>query len=360
MDKAPKLRNDRTWCFWTSTPTDFDEIIAHRWKRLAFLSEDAERRENLRAYEYQLLRGIDFYRHTQAAFDRMPHLDIRYGTVQQVGEDEQGPFVVLDGAVIRANWVFNSCYTPPETVERRQVRPALLQHFLGWTIRTEHDRFDPTTPILMDFREAQGSFTHFYYLLPFSEREALVELTYFSPSVHPKESYRKKLAGYLSRYWSAESFETVDEEFGVIPMQGGLLPSSPQSKVIRLGTLGGAVKPTTGYAFLRIQEQTQMLVRQLEAGQAPRLPEWKHDRFAFYDDLLLYILHEQGRLGKAIFSRLFRHNPMDRILTFLNEDSHLIQEGLLFSTLPKWPFFRAIWGLYGTTGMKTWTQPLPG
>lgn len=360
MDKSPKLRNDRTWCFWTSAPTSFDDIIAHRWDRMAYRDERGERIDHLQSYQYQLLRGIDFYRHTQAALADFPGLDIRYGNIQEVGEDRNGPFVILEGEKIHASWIFNSCYTPPAQVDRQSPKAGLLQHFLGWTVRAEREVFDPHTPVLMDFQEEQGDFAHFYYLLPFSRREALVELTYFSPAVLPKATYRTKLEAYLRRVYSLDRYEQLEEEYGVIPMQGGPVDTNPHPHVVRLGTLGGAVKPTTGYAFLRIQEQTRQIVQLLEAGEPPKLPAWRHDRFAFYDDLLLYILREQGHMGKAIFSRLFHHNPMDRILTFLNEQSNLVQEGLLFSTLPKRPFFQAIWALYGTMGTKTWIQPFPG
>lgn len=360
LDKAPKLRNDRTWCFWTREPTSFDDIIAHRWDRMAYRDDRGERVDHLRSYQYQLLRGIDFYRHTQAALTDLPKLDIRYGNIQEVGEDQDGAFVIFEGEKIRASWVFNSCYAPPAHLNGQGPRAGLLQHFLGWTVRAEREVFDPHTPVLMDFREEQGDFAHFYYLLPFSSREALVELTFFSPSVLPKATYRDKLDAYLRRFYLLDRYEQLEEEYGVIPMQGGPVNTAPHPHVVRLGTLGGAVKPTTGYAFLRIQQQTRQIVQQMEAGQPPRPPAWRHDRFAFYDDLLLHILREQGHLGKAVFSRLFHHNPMDRILTFLNEQSNLAQEGLLFSTLPKRPFFQAIWALYGTTGTKTWIQPFPG
>ena len=31
IDKAPKTKNDRTWCFWIDKPIVFDEIVFKEW-----------------------------------------------------------------------------------------------------------------------------------------------------------------------------------------------------------------------------------------------------------------------------------------------------------------------------------------
>ncbi|NDA64318.1 MAG: lycopene cyclase, partial [Chitinophagia bacterium] len=51
----------------------------------------------------------------------------------------------------------------------------LLQHFKGWMIETSEDCFDPDKATFMDFRVSQQSGTTFVYVLPVTNRRALVE-----------------------------------------------------------------------------------------------------------------------------------------------------------------------------------------
>ena len=61
----------------------------------------------------------------------------------------------------------------------------MLQHFVGWEVKAAAGAFDPTTAILMDFRCDQTQGMHFIYCLPFSDQEALIESTLFSPELAP-------------------------------------------------------------------------------------------------------------------------------------------------------------------------------
>ena len=101
--------------------------------------------------------------------------------------------------------------------------PLLLQHFLGWSVRTERPVFSPETATLMAFGEegaaaasAHGG-VHFTYVLPRSRYEALVEDTFFSAARLPDEAYRENLRVFL-RERGAGAATILDEERGVIPM----------------------------------------------------------------------------------------------------------------------------------------------
>lgn len=341
------MRNDRTWCFWTTAPTFWDSVVSRRWNRLAFYGDAGKKVQDIAPYQYQLIRGADFYAEAKGRLAKLPKVTWKRETVLSCEEDIDGARVHLEsGETIRAKWVFDSRFQAPASVKGLRCG-GLLQHFLGWFLTADKPVFDPETPVLMDFRGSGREFTRFFYVLPFSPTQALVEVTYFSPSVLPKAQYREELAAYLATHWAISDPVIEEEEYGVIPMwQMDTPPVPASSRIIPLGTRSGAVKPTTGYAFLRIQQQVAEMVRKLERNEHPWTPLAGRSRFAFYDALLLDILQNRGHLGKPIFERLFYGNGMPRILRFLDERSTVLQEASIFGSLPALPFLRAIGSTY--------------
>lgn len=153
------------------------------------------------------------------------------------------------------------------------------------------------------------------------------------------------LKTYLRDVVNIEHYQIVEEEFGVIPMKQLHLEenATDTQNIIRIGTPGGALKPSTGYAFARIQEQTQQIARQISQGLQPSSQLQRPERFTFYDRLLLSILHRHGELGAGIFGRLFRGVSFHTILKFLDESTSLREEISIVGSLPVLPFFRALW-----------------
>ncbi len=56
----------------------------------------------------------------------------------------------------------------------------MKQVFSGWRIKTESELFDPESLILMEFPEGNSPEFEFFYILPFSKTEALIEYTLYS------------------------------------------------------------------------------------------------------------------------------------------------------------------------------------
>ena len=353
IDNDDKQRNDRTWCFWTSEPMGFDDILTRQWPSLAVIDEQGERRELLGGSPYKMIRGIDFYRKVQKKLAALPNFEFHRAFISNMGETESGAYVVADGQRFEASWVFNSCFRPRQ-VEKQPGRHHLLQHFSGWWIRTEEPAFQPETGVLMDFRTPQYSSTRFFYVLPLSEREALVEYTVFSTRLLHKKSYERALEAYIRATLGVAGYSVLEQERGVIPMTDQAFPQQLSPHIINLGTIGGAVKPTTGYAFLNIQKQVCAIVAQLEQEVSPLPAPLRPSRFSFYDRLLLNILQYFGEEGKPIFSRLFHRNKMGTILRFLDERTSFWEETKIFASLPILPFLRALGRVYVLTPLQYW------
>lgn len=342
IDKEPKTKNDRTWCFWEQNDGFFEEIVYKKWDNISFLSDQFSSSMNISPYRYKMIRGIDFYNYCFDKIKRYGNVEIAYGDVKEWkhhGKDETTTWRINDKEILLSDigtQIFNSIYRPG-IPGKKTIR--LLQHFKGWIIETARPSFDPAEATMMDFRVHQRYGTSFIYVLPFSETKALVEYTLFTKELLEKEQYDVELKGYINSYLDVEDFTITEEEFGVIPMTNERVHFGWDGW--QIGTAGGQTKASTGFTFQFIQKQSQQIVDYLIAGKSlndlPKAPS----RFRFYDNTLLHILYHDQYPGKKIFTSLFQQNKPQQVLRFLDNESSLRDELKIISSLPIWPFLKA-------------------
>jgi len=213
-----------------------------------------------------------------------------------------------------------------------------LQHFKGWLIKTDAPSFDVNVGTLMDFRADQQRGTTFFYVLPFSSTEALVEYTLFSKEILADDIYENALKEYVEQQLKIETYEIQEKEFGVIPMSNFRFPTV-QNKIINIGTAGGQTKASSGYTFRSIQKQSKAIVNNLLQGKTFSKPHT--GRFHFYDSVLLHILEHNTLRGADIFTDLFKKNAPGQVLKFLDNETSLPEELRIISSLPTMPFLKA-------------------
>jgi lycopene beta-cyclase len=325
LDRAPKTRNDRTWCFWEVGESPFEGIIYRRWERLAFHAPDFSRTFDIAPYTYKMLRGLDFYRHMDERLERWPHLCRLYGELEAIGDG----FVRLNGQTYTADWVFSSVLLEP--LAPRPPYHHLLQHFRGWVLETPQPAFDPAVATFMDFRVEQGGELRFVYVLPFDERRALVEYTLFSAHLLSEGEYEAGLRDYVKAHLGLREYRVLETEAGVIPMTDMPFPSRLGARTLYIGTAGGQTKASTGYTFQRIQRQCRHIAQSLAQGRDPT-PLPTPARFGFYDSVLLNVFAKKRYPGAQAFRDLFRRCPAPQVLKFLDESTTPIEElSVLFS-----------------------------
>ncbi len=325
-------------CFWAERPPDLPLTLKGKWDSLSFGGEKGEKTRSIDPFSYycfdaaslltelkkelKAAGGVTFLEDRVVVMDET-RVQLRHSPVSYVARQ----------------YVFDSL--PPVGVS-----VSLWQHFLGWEIDIIHNPgFDAQALTLMDFRVDQSKGPAFMYVLPFSPRKALVEITLMSPDVLSVKHYETYITTYLATHFPKLDFTLRHIEQGKIPMQqfshGAASPGQ-----IKLGIKGGMAKPTTGYTFLNSYQQARQIVAQLVTGGSLNSLPTPQKRFEFYDRLLLSIIRRNPRAVKPIMESLFYRNRYSTLLAFLSESTTLLQETGILWSLPWKPFLHALYYEY--------------
>lgn len=343
VDPVHKRGQDRTWAFWGAPDPFLDPLLSASWDAVDVVTTAGRRSLPLAPMRYAMLRSASLYDLAAASEERLGAVRVTApaGAVTDGGDGVlvSGP----DGApLVRAAWALDSRPRPP----RRPGRTSWLQHFRGWWLEADRPVFDPGRAVLMDFRTPQPARgVSFGYVLPVSDRFALVEYTEFSPSVISDAEYRAALGGYLTLLGlDLGELRVREVEEGVIPMTDGPFTPRPSPRVVRLGTAGGATRPSTGYTFSAMVRQAGQIARAVAAGRPPVPDPAYPARHRWMDAVQLRALDRGLVDGVAFFDGLFDRNPAERVLRFLDGATTVREDVALMASSPLLPMVRAAAG----------------
>ena len=337
IDKAEKIKNDRTWCFWEEGEGFFEPIVHKQWDKVWFHGTGYSALKDMHPYRYKMIRGIDFYNYCFDIIKQQQNITVQYGDIEKIHSDTRETFVIVHKEKITASYIFNSILFESPALKKNQFN--LMQHFKGWVIEANKNVFNPGEATLMDFRVSQQYGTAFVYIMPFSASAALVEYTLFTEALLDQGKYDEGLKAYIDKYPGMDKYIVREEEFGIIPMTNYSFPAR-NNNIIFIGTAGGRTKASTGYTFQFIQKQSGEIISALLKTGKVRVQK-NNKRFAFYDSVLLNVLATGKMQGDKIFTDMFSKNTITDIFSFLDNESSLMQDMRVISTLPTMPFLRA-------------------
>ncbi|MFI1017840.1 lycopene cyclase family protein [Streptomyces sp. NPDC020965] len=340
---GPARPPERTWCFWERPDGEYDAAVSGVWDALRVRGPDGESLVGRPApLRYKMLRSTAFEALVGARLHGQPGLRRIEATVAEIqdlgrGARVRGTTAGGEELTLRARWVFDSRPLP----ELPPSRTALLQHFRGWFIRAARPVFDPRVADLMDFRTPRPAHgLSFGYILPTSPYEALVEYTEFSAAALDDQGYERALRHYAVDVLGLDRFEVTGVEQGAIPMTDARFPRRVGSSVFRIGTAGGATRPSTGYTFAAVQRQARAVAEAYRRGRTPLPPPVHPARSLAMDAVLLRAL-DTGRVdGAEFFTGLFRGVPMERLLRFLDGGTRWSEDLTIGLRTPVRPMLR--------------------
>jgi lycopene beta-cyclase len=339
LDQAPKIKNDRTWCFWETKAGLFEPIIHHSWQEITFLSNQFSTQLNIAPYTYKMLHGIAFYDYVINHAKQFANVTFRYEKVIDITTKDSKATVVLANETLTADYVFNSIIFKQLNIHKGKY--YLLQHFKGWVIEAKVPCFNPNIATFMDFTICQHHGTTFMYVLPTSTTEALVEYTLFTENLLQQSDYDAALKDYIANTLKITDYTIKHEEFGIIPMTNTRF-TKHKGKVINIGIAGGQAKASSGYAFQFIQKRTQQIATSLVKYNHPFTAKTLADKkFKLYDSVLLNVLHYKKLSGDKIFADIFKKNTPKIIFKFLDNESNLLEDLQIMNSVPTSVFLKA-------------------
>lgn len=314
--QAP-VERDHVWGFWLRPGLEQDADLARAsWNSWSIITADGKAVMNSETRPYMALERLTW---SAECRKQAAQAGVR------VIEDAPDESVSMTG-----DWLDSRPPSVPTGI--------MLQHFVGYEVKTDAAAFNPNEAILMDFRVDQSQGMHFIYLLPFSEHEALVESTLFTPSKCDDDYYRRAIDTYLRTIIGVDAYEVTRQEKGAIPL--GMV-SQRDPAIAGIGGNGGAIRPSSGYAFVFIQKQIHSLVASLRSGRVEvRVP---HDRIDLWmDAVLLSVLRHWPAQAPRLFLAMARALNGDEFARFLGGEADWRLRAKVVMAMPKLPFIRGL------------------
>jgi lycopene beta-cyclase len=328
VERSLREHANKTWAFWEKrgTPVPFGEIAFHSWDRLLVATPGRTLALRPRPYRYKAIRSSDFYRYAHEGLSALPNVEFLEGDAGAVEDTVDGARMRVEGEQYEGRWIFDSRFNLSGFHPGRRYRYLRMQ-IRGWEIETERTTFDPQRATFMDFRTSQPSSepggVRFLYVLPSHTRHALVEHVACIPAagklMHGHEE-EQALKSYVENTLGVTGYSVVSEEQGINPMTDYPFPRRRSRHVMAIGIAGGMLKPSTGFAFARIQRDSAAIVRSLvEHGQPFDVPRsgWA---YRLSEPLMLWAMARHGQLVGSLLGALFKVGRTPRILSFLDEE----------------------------------------
>jgi lycopene beta-cyclase len=214
---------------------------------------------------------------------------------------------------LRADYVFDARGLTAAMLDGVDV----VQRFAGYRIETERDTFDAGVATLMDVQTDTSDGFHFFYLLPFGAREALVENTYFARRPIGRTRLESELVRYIARRFGSARPAIRYREAGALPMSSRLSLPRPTARVVPIGLRGGCARPGSGYTFHRVQSQAASIARAFAAPRASIDGVDFGARAPWCDTVFLAAAHAVPDLLPQAFRHLFATVDGDMLARFM-------------------------------------------
>ena len=338
IDSSKKTTNDKTWCYWEVGPGKWDDIVYKTWNTADFITKNIDIKLPLNPYTYKMIRSEDFYASCKQTLNKKSHFSFIVDEVIDV-EETTDVKITTKSSSYSADHVFDS-RIEKSFFNKSDKYLRINQHFKGWVIETEEDHFKPDSFTMMDYRLKDANQTTFTYVLPFSNKTALVEFTYFTPSLVEDNTYDIYLKKYISEILNIKKYNIKEVETGNIPMTNFPFKQSSTKHITKIGTAGGWVKGSTGYSFKHVEKKVSKIISNLKQNNNPTQGLF-NAKYNFYDTIFLKVLKDENDKGEWIFERFYSKNTINAMFRFLDEDSSFAEELKIMHSLFSFSFIKA-------------------
>ena len=339
IESRDEYTNDRTWCCWNKRSAPAPYPVRHRWQTMRVTNTSQSVSLACGSTPYQMVEAQDFYTAARSLIDQQPSMALRLGT-SVIGEPSHGDglwTIRTSTGNVTARSVVD---TRPPQLPRRDGA-TLWQSFYGWEIECGETVFDPSSIDLMDFLPPNALDVEFVYVLPVTPRRALVEVTVFGAAPLGPRELSARLDAAVSKRVGGAPFRTLRGEHGILPMGLKATPVSAHKSYVRVGVMAGGARPSTGYAFQRIQRWARECAHALVSRDHPVSHPRDGLPLRLMDQIFLDVLRADPSRGGALFLSLFSRADTARVIRFLSGDAGVVDSLAVVAAMPVLPFARA-------------------
>ena len=340
LEKRQRYVRDRTWSYWTDQTHRYSHLERHQWSQWSVSSGSLRHHLTSARCRYASLDADAFYKAALDTISASSNVVLQTNVVVDnvQARDQHDSIVTLHtGEAVRARLVLDA---RPEPLTAPQ---GLVQQFVGWEVQVEHDVFNAEEVQLMAFRpDANG--VHFFYVLPYSARCALVESTWISQAGwHP--DFDAELREYLTQVVGPHAYAVGYREHGVLGLQS---TNSKPGAPVALGRGGGTLRASTGYAFIDTVTHAGQIAKSLrDMLRAGTQKTWLPTGFRrnaldnWMDGIFLSVLEQDWPRASEYFMQLFGSVGVDDTVAFLTGRATGLQRLRIMRALPVTPFAAA-------------------
>jgi lycopene beta-cyclase len=340
VDGRTRYTNDRTWCFWGADKSAAAYPLEHQWANMRLTSGDRTVLVDCSSTPYQMLPAERFYDAALSTLSTAENISLKLDTTVRSGPRK------IDGhweAETTAG-VFSGRMMVDTRPQQFPARDGALlwQSFSGKEIACDDPVFEPSCMDLMNFLPPCQTCIPFVYVLPMSTTRALVEVTAFGADPLRPEDLASMLETAIAGRTGSAPFQVLRSEHGILPMGLRATPKNPDRSYVRAGVMAGAARPSTGFAFQRIQRWADACAKSILAGALPTSHAPDPVVLRGMDHLFLNVLRANPEKAGDLFCALFDGVETPRVIRFLNGKGAWLDYAAVISALPLSPFIRVL------------------
>ncbi|MDJ0624352.1 MAG: FAD-dependent oxidoreductase [Desulfocapsaceae bacterium] len=355
VESRSDYQNDRTWCFW-----DFNElheklrpIIRKSWQNWSFSKGERTIVHHSAAHPYCAVSAGDYYEKVLACLRVLDNFTIvKNCQATSITTHKGGYLIATSQGEMWSRYIIDT-RPPIHDYHLKKSSPSapsysevfsgaiLYQIFFGVEVELDYDFFDDSTVQLMaNLTEAHNGLA-FRYVLPYSANRALVEYTTFTPHFFAAQQLKSDCLSALEQLLGKSKFEIVYEEGAVLPMGFGGVKSS-RSNLLYAGIVGGSVRDSTGFAFIRTQRWAARCAADLAKGRLSKSMACDTRVDEFMDKTFLRVLRKHPQLAPKLFMSMAQNLSAETFARFMMEKSTWPDYLRVIMAMPKKVFFQQI------------------
>lgn len=322
LEKRNKYDRDKNWSYWDFDNNLFSKCVIKSWNKFNVIWKNQKLDIDCKHSPYRTIDSKKFYNFILQNLNKNKNIKIVNNCkILNIKKN----IIKTNKDLFLGKIIFDSL------VKTKPSKSSIYQHFFGVEIETKKEVFNKKILDLMNFDCKQDNGLHFFYILPFTNKKALIETTWYSNKIKTKKEYQDEIQTYLELH-NIEGKITFTE-FGVIPLNFQNTNYATNIHV-PIGTAGNLTRLSTGYTFQAIQTFSQSLALSLKQYKKIIIPPARPKKYNFLDEILLHVIRNNPKRMPSIFFNLFKKNNPKTIINFLTDRSNFIEDIKIISTMP--------------------------